>query len=483
MFGRNENIIDDYSTIIYAGTVAISIGLGVSAYYYKKTAAKIAEITAKSDANQYDDWKSSFKNVKLPAAFVDLDAFDGNLEKLVKIVKKNNQHSNQKPKTIRIATKSLRSPELIQRALKNGGGLMQGVMSYCVDEAWFLATKYQIKDILIAYPTVNEADLINLRMLHVAGHNVKLVVDCVEHLHAISKAMAGVRQPFQVVIELDPSIDLGFLHIGAERSPIRTLAQLQQLLHASKNFTSIKVIGVMAYESAVAAITDANPNYNFFWNSTYKAVRSVSAFYAARIRAGVPGVFAAEGITLELFNGGGTGSIDTASAEKSGLTEVTFGSGLLKPHLFDYCSNLTKVGLEPAIYFAIPVSRKSADGKRITCFEGGYIASGQAGNDRFPVAVMPVGLVATKDEGYGEVQTPLFVTKNNAPEIGEPVFCRPAKAGDLASRFNVYHAFTQQTFFGVVTPEMDSTLIESKLQSEEFEVVEMKTYRGLGTGF
>jgi D-serine deaminase-like pyridoxal phosphate-dependent protein len=43
-----------------------------------------------------------------------------------------------------------------------------------------------------------------------------------------------------------------------------------------------------------------------------------------------------------------------------------------------------------------------------------------------------------KNEGFGEVQTPVVVPKNLQVKPGDPLFFRPAKAGEIAERFNEY---------------------------------------------
>jgi D-serine deaminase-like pyridoxal phosphate-dependent protein len=58
-------------------------------------------------------------------------------------------------KKIRLATKSIRVPELIERAMSVGGSTYRGLMCYSVEEALFLAQMSglaDVQDFLIAYP-------------------------------------------------------------------------------------------------------------------------------------------------------------------------------------------------------------------------------------------------------------------------------------------------------------------------------------------
>ncbi|MBX3708549.1 MAG: alanine racemase [Gammaproteobacteria bacterium] len=392
-------------------------------------------IDAKRDLAEYAVWRKILKGKPLPAGIVDLDAFDHNLDTLAKVVSDSNK-KNTKRKTIRIATKSIRVPALIKHALEREDNLFQGVMCYTVEEAKFLNDQ-GIRDIMIAYPTVQYTDLNNLRELHMSGAQVSLVLDNLEQLQLVAKAMNGMRHPLPIVIEMDTSLRLleGSIHLGVRRSPVRTSNDLRNILHASKDHPSIKVIGVMAYEAAVAGLPDKNP-FKTMMNFAAVLVRKASIFHVEKIRAQVPEIFKSAGLELKIFNGGGTGSVNFTAAEE-GLTEVTIGSGLLCSHLFDYYSNLQKIGLKPAIFFALPVGRMS-DSKYITCSGGGYVASGAPGWDRLPIPISPPGLQPLGEEAYGEVQTPLRVTGLITPKLGGPVLFRPAKAGEIAERFNEY---------------------------------------------
>jgi D-serine deaminase-like pyridoxal phosphate-dependent protein len=97
---------------------------------------------------------------------------------------------------------------------------------------------------------------------------------------------------------------------------------------------------------------------------------------------------------------------------------------------------LAGLTLEPACWFALPVVRASDPGV-VTCQGGGFVASGAAGPDRLPRPWLPAGLELTATEGAGEVQTPLRTARCARPlAIGDPVFFRHAKAGELAEHAN-----------------------------------------------
>ena len=71
-----------------------------------------------------------------------------------------------------------------------------------------------------------------------------------------------------------------------------------------------------------------------------------------------------------------------------------------------------------------------------TALGGGYIASGAAEQSRLPKPHLPPGLRLDSLEGAGEVQTPLLGQAARVLEVGDRVYFRHAKAGELCERFN-----------------------------------------------
>ncbi len=74
-----------------------------------------------------------------------------------------------------------------------------------------------------------------------------------------------------------------------------------------------------------------------------------------------------------------------------------------------------------------------------TLFVGGYIASGTATPDRQPSPYLPEGLTTLPMEGAGEVQTPVVGKAADSLRLGDRVWMRHAKAGELAERFDHVH--------------------------------------------
>lgn len=355
-------------------------------------------------------------HAELPCAFVDLDAFDANCKALASMVKDTHF-------TIRVATKSIRVPDLIRRAL-NYGAPFKGLMCFSAEEVLFLSSQ-GFDDFLLAYPTLQESDLQALKKVHRSGKAVSLVVDCEEHLAALEKFFAGSEKPFPVLLEPDLSLRFGSLVIGVRRSPLRTVDELVNLAKKIKNYPSLRFMGLMAYEAHIAGVPDRNP-FKKFLSPVLYFIRRFAMKRVIRHREELVSRLKKEGLVPELVNGGGTGSLSFNREEKI-LTEVTAGSGMFCSHLFDYYSNFH---LKPSAFFALQAVRRPEPGW-VTCQGGGYIASGEPGWDRIP---KPVEGKLSGFEATGEVQTPVEL---DVP-LGSPVIFRHSKAGELSERFKEF---------------------------------------------
>lgn len=378
--------------------------------------------------DDYDKLATLVRDQPLPLMLVDLDALDANVRRLAAVAA---QHG----KNFRVASKSVRVPDLLRRIIEVGGPHFRGVMCYSVPEARLLAES-GFDDLLVAYPTVQKSDLDVARQIVAAGRTLTLMIDSPVHVAMLADYWRGsdAAEPLRVCIDQDMSWRPAGLHIGVQRSPVRTVGDVEALLDAIAARGEVRLAGIMGYEAQIAGVGEQNP-FAPLLNPAKKLIKTQSVKDVAEKRRAVSQLLLRRGISIDFFNGGGTGSIRTTSGE-DWVTEVTAGSGFLQSHLFDYYADNRN---QPAMCFALQVTRVPQS-DRITCQSGGFIASGPTDADKAPVVFLPAGLKPDKMEGFGEVQTPLIVPPDLRGRLqpGDPVFFRPAKAGEIAERFNEY---------------------------------------------
>jgi D-serine deaminase-like pyridoxal phosphate-dependent protein len=325
---------------------------------------------------------------------------------------------------------------LLERVLGMPG--FEGVMAYSLREALWMTTRWRdtplaATDILVAYPTTDHAALRELAADPAAQQVISIIVDSPEHLDLVDSALGVDHPAIRVCLELDASWrPLPGIHIGTRRSPVRTPRQAVRLAETIVRRPGFSLVGMMSYEGQIAGVGDAplgRPVRGALvhWmqrRSAPELIKRRSAVVAA-VRAVAP---------LEFVNGGGTGSLEVTASDPS-VTELAAGSGLLGPGLFDSYRHFSP---QPAAFYALPVVRRPAP-RVATLFAGGYVASGTGTPDRLPKPHFPAGLRLIGTEGAGEVQTPVVGKAADALRLGDRVWLRHAKAGELAERFQEYH--------------------------------------------
>ncbi|OLF18408.1 alanine racemase [Actinophytocola xanthii] len=370
------------------------------------------------------------KHLDAPFAVVDLEAFDHNASELVR---------RAAGRPIRVASKSVRCRFLLERVLRRPG--FAGVMAYSLPEALWLAgewagTDLADTDILVAYPTVDHTALRALAADPHARARISVVIDSTAHLDLVDAALGAGHPDVRVCLELDvswrPLLGRDLAHVGTRRSPVFGPGQAGALAAAVASRPGFELVGLMGYEGQIAGLGD-NPRGRPLLGAVLRWMQARSAAELTGRRADA--VAAVRAVAdLEFVNGGGTGSIETTGQDTS-VTEVAAGSGLIGPTLFD---NYRRFAPAPAALFALPVVRKPRRGIA-TVFGGGYIASGPAGKDRLPSPYLPAGLSLLGPEGAGEVQTPVAGRAARGLRVGDRVWFRHTKAGELAERFTEYH--------------------------------------------
>ncbi|MGE9807436.1 MULTISPECIES: alanine racemase [unclassified Janibacter] len=357
-----------------------------------------------------------------PFAAIDLDAFDANASDL-------ERRAGRLP--IRVASKSVRVRELLARVLDRapaaGHGGFRGVMAYSLAEAHWLVAESGHDDVFVAYPSVDAGALRALVEDPAAARAITLTIDSPGHVDLLGSVLeaagAGAHAP-RVALDVDASLRVGGAHLGVRRSPLREASDAAALARLARA-RGLTVVGLMFYDAQIAGLPDSS-----------RAVRLVKARSHASLLRRRRAVVEAVGAVadLDFVNGGGTGSLHLTGRDGA-LTELAAGSGLLAPTLFDGYDDFTP---RPAAFFAAPVVRRPGPGL-VTVHSGGYIASGPPGWSRTPSVHDPAGLEFLRAEGAGEVQTPLRGPAADRLAIGDRVWFRHAKAGELFERFDEVH--------------------------------------------
>lgn len=380
-----------------------------------------------------------------PVFVVDLDAFDANAADL-------ERRAAGKP--IRVASKSLRVPALLERALARDG--MSGVLGYTLREALWLHDQGISDDIVVAYPTVDRGALADLVASPEAAAAITLMVDSVDHLDVVDSVRfspSSLSTDVRIAIDVDAGLQIGGQHVGPKRSPLLGTADVVGLARTIVARPGFRLVGAMTYEGQVAGLQDVVPTAR----ARSAILRQVKALSVSQL--GVRRREIATALStiadLEFWNGGGSGSVASTAADPV-VTEIAAGSGLLVPRLFDHYRSFEP---RPASYFGLPVTRKPSP-EMATVHGGGLIASGPSGADRLPTPWAPPGLHLTGLEGAGEVQTPLTGPAAANLRIGDLVWFRHGKSGEVFEHAPTVHL----------------------LAGDEFEA-SVPSYRGCGQSF
>jgi D-serine deaminase-like pyridoxal phosphate-dependent protein len=366
-----------------------------------------------------------FAEVEAPFAFVDLDAMWANAEAML---------GRAASKPVRVASKSVRCRSLLG-AILGRDERFRGLMTYTLPETLWLAEQ-GFENLLLAYPTADAGALEELALRSAANPEGApiVMVDCVEHLEMIQSVLGKGAPPIRACIDVDASWWWlgGRVKVGPKRSPIHAVEDAVALAREIERRPQIELDALMAYEGQIAGVGDTPPGQR----RRAAAIRFMQRRSAAELAERRAAIVAAlsEFVELEIVNGGGTGSLELTAAEDA-VTEVTAGSGFYAPTLFD---SYSRFSLTPAAGFALPIVRKPTP-RTATALGGGYLASGTGDAARLPAPWLPSGLELDPEEGAGEVQTPLAGPAAAGLGVGDRVYFRHAKAGELCERFDTLY--------------------------------------------
>lgn len=145
----------------------------------------------------------------------------------------------------------------------------RGIMAFTLPEALWWAGLGQ-PDVLLAYPTADEAALARWIADPAARAAVTVTVDAPEHLALLARVAhdAGVPlddaglPPLRICLDVDAAWQAGtgrlpgLLRVGALRSPVRTPEQAAELARRVVGTPGMRLAGILAYEGQVAGVPE-----------------------------------------------------------------------------------------------------------------------------------------------------------------------------------------------------------------------------------
>jgi D-serine deaminase-like pyridoxal phosphate-dependent protein len=339
-------------------------------------------------------------------------------------------------KAIRVASKSVRVRSVLDAVLALPG--YAGVLAYTLPEALWLAEgdaeHPPIEDVVVGYPTADRAAIARLAASPELAARVTLMVDSLAHLDFIDAVVSPAqRETIRLCLELDSSWQAPVLgHVGVFRSPLYSAESVRQVAAEIVQRPGFALVGMMGYEAQIAGQGD-NPPGKPAWGATLRWVQRNSREELLSRRG--EAVAAVRSIAdLEFVNGGGTGSLEFTASDPA-VTEIAAGSGLFGGHLFDTYRSFRPA---PAASFALPVVRRP-NPETAVMLGGGWIASGPPGPDRLPKVEWPTGLSLVAREMAGEVQSPVTGAAASVMRIGDRVWLRHTKSGELSEHVDDFH--------------------------------------------
>ncbi|NBA84918.1 amino acid deaminase/aldolase [Emticicia sp. CRIBPO] len=391
----------------------------------------------------YAYYKQIFEKESKPLAFLDRDMLDQNIKDIL---------LRSSSKKIRVASKSVRSIAVLKYLLQDKDHFI-GLMSFTGDETIHLL-EHGFDNIMLGYPVVDTRQLDDLCRYVAAGKKIYFMADLVDHVRLIQEAASKRHVTAEICLDIDMSSRFPFLYFGVYRSSVKNLESLKRIAEYIQSCPDVRLSAIMGYESQIAGLGDKVQG-EVLKNSVIRFLKKISVGQVRQRRQECLEYLTQQGFTIEVVNGGGTGSLES-TREEPWVTEVTVGSGFYSSHLFD---SYRQFKHRPAVAFMLDITRNPQPGI-FTCAGGGYVASGAVGVNKLPLPYLPEGVNLIPNEGAGEVQTPFVYSGQQKLSVGDPVIMRHSKAGEICERFN-----------------------ELYVVSEGKVIDRFKTYRGEGKSF
>ncbi|RNF26068.1 amino acid aldolase [Trypanosoma conorhini] len=449
-------------------------------------------------------------SVSCPVAFVDNAAFESNVRAVVSLLLKSN-------KQIRLTTKGIHCPELLERAaalmekfsrpcsdydiIAPGRPLVSGLLTSTAAETLLWARRGTFASLLLGEPVVDAvsaAHYVEAMTLNVSSKvRCLVVVDAVAQLELLwGAAKAWISSggytrlgfdsaveslQFDLMLRVDLSGDAPWSPFprGEGPQPLRSSRHVSQFCAMVREFNAklsneklpvgiqFLVRGLWTHEDGQLSRADIAPTSSHTascfiparWSMRYPLLRWYKPYAAKLLQQRRCSMLERLGYKRQaapdvLLTSGGSSASLVYAAQDDTLAEVCVGAGLLCGHQLDrYADSIFK----PSLYFALAVTRVGP--------RGVLICSGFGRSLLGAVAVYPPRLRSARCQGaYVDEDLEMGVMLSDGSPADDPI-----GVGDPV----------------VFRPEYSSTLAEIVdsflLITEEGEVsASMRTYRGEG---
>jgi D-serine deaminase-like pyridoxal phosphate-dependent protein len=198
----------------------------------------------------YQYYKQTFSESNYPLCFLDRDLLKENITQVKARI------SNSK--TIRVASKSIRSVEVLKMIMESDTSVFKGVMCFSMAEAVFLSQK-GFDDLLVAYPSMQEKAIADVCLEIQKGKKIVLIVDAKLHVDVVQRVAKKTNTIVPICLDIDMSSDFPGLHFGVWRSSLFNKNQVVELVDYIQKNDNVKLEGVMGYEAQLAGVGDNMP--------------------------------------------------------------------------------------------------------------------------------------------------------------------------------------------------------------------------------
>ncbi len=360
----------------------------------------------------YAYYCNALASLPLPQAYVDLNLLERNIRSLLK---------RSGGKKLRVDASLLRCPEIMQRVMRSNARF-HGVRCMSIAEALYLTHITDLKDFLVAYPTL-QTDALNQACAAIAaGHDITLTVDSPRHLEHVAQAAIRMGVVVPLCIEIDMSVAWDSLKGPGRRSPIRSADMLLQLVQAIDIRPGTCFRGVLTYDNYRNQLAEWLSPHNDDDDTAPTAHKVVRL---GERRQAMADALRAHGHGDALVNCGGVSTVEFNAAH-SAVTEITVGRAL---YGYDPSDGM----VTPAVGYATEIIRQP-DHDRYACQGEGAVVSMVASRELLPQPYLPWGASLDALQGSGVEQLP--IRYEGHLELGSMIFLHPLTTAAISERFS-----------------------------------------------